>query len=158
MLLLLARANSAADNDSSNFLVFGGCKNYKGDHKICGPDNVIIYPGIDGRSSGARSCQTNDNAGFKFNEFIGNKCMQGDGNFYTFSGNKADRSADPFTANNTFYSDGAKFNFGGGLAQMQAAGLDLGSTVHEVPSIEEIIEMGRLALETRWRADCGTCV
>jgi hypothetical protein len=130
-------------------LVFGGCKNYKGDHKICGPDNVIIYPGIDGRSSGARSCQTNDNAGFKFNEFIGNKCVQGDGQFYTFSGNKADQSADPFTANNTFYSDGAKFAFGGGLAKMQAAGLDLGSTVHEVPSIEEIIEMGRLALEPR---------
>ena len=56
-------------NDSSNFLVYGGCKNYKGDHKICGPDNVIVYPGIDGRSSGGRSCQTNDNPGFKFNEF-----------------------------------------------------------------------------------------
>ena len=63
-------------NDSSNFLVFGGCKNYKGDHKICGPDNVILYPGIDSRSSGARSCQTNDNAGFKFDEFIGNKCIR----------------------------------------------------------------------------------
>ena len=75
--------------------------------------------------------------------------MQGDGNFYSFAGNKADQSADPFTANNTFYSDGAKFNFGGGLAKMQAAGLDLGSTVHDVPSIEEIIEMGRLALEPR---------
>ena len=43
-------------NDSSNFLIYGGCKNYKGDHKICGPDNVIIHPGIDSRSSGGQCC------------------------------------------------------------------------------------------------------
>ena len=30
-------------NDTQNLLVFGGCKNYKGDHKICGPNNVILY-------------------------------------------------------------------------------------------------------------------
>ena len=80
--------------------------------------------------------------------FVGNKCVQGDGQFYTFSGQRADKGADPFTANNTFFSEGAKFDFaGGGLAHMQAAGLDLGSSVHEVPSVEEIIAMGRQALE-----------
>ena len=39
---------------------------------------------------------------------------------------------------------------GGGAstsAHMQAAGLDLGSSVHEVPSVHEIIAMGRQALE-----------
>ena len=54
-------------NDTSNFLVYGGCKNYKGDHKNCGPNNVILFPGIFSRSSSGSSspprwgsCQTND--------------------------------------------------------------------------------------------------
>ena len=54
-------------DDTSNFLVYGGCKNYKGDHKNCGPNNVILFPGIFSRSSSGSSspprwgsCQTND--------------------------------------------------------------------------------------------------
>jgi hypothetical protein len=134
-------------NDTSNFLVFGGCKNYKGDHKICG-NNVIVYPGIESRSTGARSCQTNDNGGFAFQEFIGNQCIQGDGNFYTFQGKCTDKSNVPFTADNRFYSNGSKFVCGEAhsLADMQKNGLDLGSTVKDLPSVEDIIKMGRDAL------------
>ena len=134
-------------NDTSNFLVYGGCKNYKGDHKFCGPDNVILFPGIDARSSGGRSCQTNDNAGFASNYYVGNKCVQYDGEFYTFHGNSLDKSQVPFTANNEFYSPGAKFDYGGkGLADLQKAGLDLGSAVHEMPPIDQVIAMGKQAL------------
>ena len=45
-----------------------------------------------------RSCQTNDNQGFAFNYYIGNKCVQEDGNFYTFSGSPLDKAKVPFTA------------------------------------------------------------
>ena len=44
-------------------LVFGGCKNYLGNHKQC-DDNVILYPGTSGRSAGSHRCQTDDNAVF----------------------------------------------------------------------------------------------
>ena len=96
-------------NDTANFLVYGGCKNFRGNNKRCGPDNVIIHPGIDGRSSGNRACQTNDNVGFDFNEYVGNQCVTNDGQFYTFSGSPLDKTEVPFTANNTFYSPKATF-------------------------------------------------
>eukprot|EP01043_Picozoa_sp_COSAG02_P014017 COSAG02_NODE_570_length_20203_cov_8.049990_7_plen_200_part_00 len=135
-------------NDTQNLLVFGGCKNFKGDHKICGPNNVILYPGISSRSSGARSCQTNDNGGFAYQYFIGNKCVQGDGQFYTFSGSCTTVSNVPFTAENTFYSDNATFSCGSAhsIADMQKVGLDKGSTVSETPSISAMIAMGRAAI------------
>ena len=137
-------------NDTSNFLVYGGCKNFKGDHKICGPNNVIVYPGIDSRSSGGRSCQTNDNAGFAYQYYIGNQCVQGDGEFYTFSGSPLDKTKTPFTANNKFFSKGAAFSYGsytkGGLEALQKVGLDIGSTVAELPTPEQMVAMGRVAL------------
>ena len=67
--------------------------------------------------------------------------------FYTFHGNSLDKSQVPFTANNEFYSPGAKFDYGGkGLADLQKAGLDLGSAVHEMPPIDQVIAMGKQAL------------
>ena len=54
----------------------------------------------------------------------------------------------PFTAGNTFYSQGANFSCNGAtLGEMQAAGLDLSTTVHAVPTIAEILAMGKAALE-----------
>ena len=134
-------------NDSSNVLLFGGCKNYKGDHKTCGPDNLILYPGIDSRSSGGRSCQTNDNAGNYGNVYEGNDCVQWDGQFYTFSGGSLDPAQIPFTARNRFYSPGAKFNYGGHtLSDLQRAGLDIGSTVAEIPPTDALVELARQRL------------
>lgn len=86
--------------------------------------------------------------GNAFDEFIGNKCIQDDGEFYTFGNqNCTDKTQVPFTAANTFYSKGANFSCNGAsLEAMQAAGLDIGTTVHDVPTIAEIIAMGKAAL------------
>ena len=43
-------------NDTANLMVFGGCKNFLGNSKSC-DHNVILYPGIDSRSSGG-PCST----------------------------------------------------------------------------------------------------
>lgn len=51
-------------NHTQNVLVYGGCKNYLGHDLRCGPDNLIVYPGIAERSSGGRQCQTDDSGDF----------------------------------------------------------------------------------------------
>jgi hypothetical protein len=134
-------------NDSANFLVYGGVKNFRGDHKIA-TGNVIIYPGIDDRASGRRSCQTNDNIGFDFQEYKGNKCVQYDGQFYTFSGNPLSLTQVPFTANNTFYSPNATFQYGSAksLKSLQAVGMDVGSTVQPLPTPTEMVMWGKIAV------------
>jgi hypothetical protein len=134
-------------NDSSNVLVFGGCKNYKGDHKTCGPDNLILYPGIASRSSGGHSCQTNDNKGTFNNAYEGNDCVQYDGQFYTFSGGSLNPADNPSTSNNRFYSPNATFNYNGhSLVDLQRAGMDLGSTVSATPSTAALLELARARL------------
>ena len=120
---------------------------YTGDHKICGPNNLIIHPGINSRSSGGHACQTNDSPDFAFNEFIGNQCITWDGEPYTFSGSPLDQSRTPFTRNNTFYSPNATFSYGGQpLAALQKVGLDLGSTVKGIPTPAEMVAMGKAVL------------
>ena len=125
------------------------CTTIAGDHKHCGPDNVIIYPGIDPRSTGGRSCQTNDNKGFAYQVYGSNKCVQYDGQFYTFNGSPLDQALVPFTFNNSFYSAGAQFNYGNGkgLKDLQQVGLDLGSTVSDLPTVEEMVAWGKAALK-----------
>jgi len=43
--LLLSTKGSAYYNDTSNFLVYGGCKNYLGHNKACS-HNVIAFPSL----------------------------------------------------------------------------------------------------------------
>jgi len=50
--------------DENNFMAWGGCKNFLGNHKACS-SNVILYPGVGGRSAGDRRCQTDDNGARK---------------------------------------------------------------------------------------------
>ena len=45
--------------DHGNFMVFGGCKNFLGNHKNC-TDNVILYPSV----WGMPPCQTDDDGTF----------------------------------------------------------------------------------------------
>ena len=58
-------------NISSNFMVYGGCKNYLSADKACGPDNVILYPGIENRSGASFKCQSdyNDPSGALWNQY-----------------------------------------------------------------------------------------
>lgn len=143
---------SAFYNDTSNFLVFGGCKNYLGHDKSCGPGNVIVYPGIGERSSGGRKCQTDDNGEFANQYYHDNTCFEPDGNFYSFSRCDPKDLGDTVykTWNNQFFSPGAAWTISCGgtlnLSQWQALGQDKGSSVHVLPTAEEIVAMGEKVL------------
>ena len=79
--------------------------------------------------------------------YEGNDCVQWDGEFYTFSGSSLDPAQVPFTAQNRFYSHGAKFDYSGHtLSDLQKAGLDLGSSVSEIPSTDTLVTLARQRL------------
>ena len=70
-------------NDTSNFMLWGGCKNYLGNSKTCS-HNLIVYPGIPNRSVWGTRCQTDDSPVFGNQYFMNNTCITGDGVFYSF--------------------------------------------------------------------------
>jgi hypothetical protein len=148
-------------NDVRNFLVFGGCKNFQGNHKTS-RGNLILYPGMDGRSAGDRRCQTDDNhlvgAGSAFAEqyFVENNCATQDGVAYTYHlSTTANLSQQVYhSRNNTFYAPGKAFvQFIGGsnitFEDWQRLGQDIGSIVKEVPPISQLIAMAKRLLESR---------
>jgi hypothetical protein len=117
--------------------------------------NVILYPGVDGRSAGNRRCQTDDNGQFAEQRHYGNTCTSADGDFYSFSNcqlNEANLNQTVYlTANNTLYSDaGSSFSTVCGqaatFAQWQALGQDVGSTNLQTPPIADLIAMGAAVL------------
>jgi len=143
---------SAFYNDTQNFMVYGGCKNYLGHDKSC-TYNVIVYPGIDERSSGGRKCQTDDNGEFANQYYFGNQCIADDGNFYSFSGCSTSNLKNTVyqTWNNTFYSTNAAFKINCGsqslnLADWQNLGQDKSSVVLRTPTVPQIIAMGKTVL------------
>jgi len=143
---------SAYYNDTKNFMIYGGCKNYLGHDKAC-TNNVIVYPGIPQRSSGGRKCQTDDNGEFANQYYYGNQCIEGDGNFYTWGGcNVANIKNTVYqTWNNTFYSPNSVFNIqcGGQSLDFQAwqkLGQDTTSVVRPTPTVPQIIAMGKTVL------------
>ena len=129
------------------------CKGLTGNHKSC-DHNVIVHPGISSRASGGRRCQTDDNKVFQNQYHDNNHCITQDGQFYSMNVNKCDEgSIDPHvyqTFNNTLYSSGSAFQNGPctTFAAWQAAGQDRGSQVLPLPSVEEIVQMGRGILAT----------
>eukprot|EP00038_Savillea_parva_P031470 m.86905 g.86905 ORF g.86905 m.86905 type:complete len:585 (-) comp9682_c0_seq2:137-1891(-) len=138
-------------NDTGNFMVFGGCKNYLGNHKSC-DHNVIIHPGIASRATGSRRCQTDDNSVFQNQYHDNNHCVTVDGTFYTMNIKSCDAATiDPHvyqTFNNSLYSVGANFSNGPctSFSQWQGAGQDRGSQVLPEPSISDIVAMGHAVL------------
>ena len=144
---------SAYYNDTNNFLVFGGCKNYLGHDKACGPGNVIVYPGIGERSSGGRKCQTDDNGVFADQYYFGNSCFEPDGNFYSFSRCTTTNLKDTVyqTWNNSFYSPSSAWTINCGkslsFSDWQKLGQDMGSSVHDLPPAADIVAMGEKVLQ-----------
>mmetsp|Transcript_30133 Transcript_30133/g.90269 ORF Transcript_30133/g.90269 Transcript_30133/m.90269 type:complete len:980 (+) Transcript_30133:3-2942(+) len=138
-------------NDTLNFMVFGGCKNYLGNHKSC-DHNVIIHPGIGSRSSGGRRCQTDDNKVFQNQYHDNNHCVTQDGQFYSMGISACSASAiDPHvyqTFNNTLYSTNATFANGpcSSFAAWQGAGQDRLSQVLPLPSTADMVAMGQAVL------------
>ena len=132
--------------DVGNVMVFGGCKNYVGDTKQCN-DNLILYPGMQGRSQGDRRCQTDDNGERANSYHLGNTCTSADGKFYSFSGCTTTNLATSVyvTQNNTLLSDAGTPPFsqtcGSALtfAQWQALGQDAGSVVGVTPDVPALI-------------------
>lgn len=129
-----------------------GCKNYLGNSKRC-DHNTIVYPGIKGRSAGARRCQTDDNGVFANQHFEGNQCVTHDGDPYTWSRCDPKNLASTVyeTANNTFYAPGSSMQVTCGsqkysLKQWEATGNDAQSTAVAAPSIDDIIAMGKAVL------------
>jgi hypothetical protein len=133
---------------SQNMMLFGGCKNFLGNHKSC-DSNVIVHPGIPGRSAGGRRCQTDDNKIFADQYHDGNHCFTNDGAFYSMNVQACTAAAiDPHvyqTWNNTLYSNGSIFSNGPckNFSAWQAAGQDKGSQVKPMPTVEEIVAMGK---------------
>ena len=134
-------------------MVFGGCKNFLGNHKSC-DHNVIAHPGIPSRATRGRRCQTDDNKVFQNQYHDNNHCFTQDGAFYTMPVTKCDAAdIDPhvfLTWNNTLYSPGSVFSNGpcSSLKAWQGAGQGAGSTVQEMLPVQEIVAMGKALLES----------
>ena len=139
-------------NDTSNFMVFGGCKNFLGNHKSC-DHNVIVHPGIASRAAGGRRCQTDDNSVFQNQYHMDNHCVTQDGTFYSMGGfdtcTRVNVTPHVFqTFNNTLYSETSNFSNGpcASFAAWQAAGQDRESRVLPMPTIVDVVAMGRAVL------------
>eukprot|EP01065_Artemidia_motanka_P001871 TRINITY_DN10870_c0_g4_i4.p1 TRINITY_DN10870_c0_g4~~TRINITY_DN10870_c0_g4_i4.p1 ORF type:complete len:838 (+),score=319.04 TRINITY_DN10870_c0_g4_i4:49-2562(+) len=142
-------------NDTSNFMVWGGCKNYLGHSKSC-DHNMIVYPGIPERSSGSRRCQTDDNGVFANQYFHNNTCVTGDGVQYTFAKCNPELLDVPNgtvyqTAFNDHLTAAGTFsqtcNGDYNLQKWQDLRQDLGSTVSVMPPLSDILDMGMKKLE-----------
>jgi len=137
-------------NDTSNAMVWGGCKNYLGNSKSC-DHNLIIYPGTDSRSSGDRRCQTDDNGVFANQYFHDNDCILQDPRPYTWgSCDPSNVDAHVFqTWNNRFYAPNSGFSQSCGSTtwstlpdwQKAGSGQDRSSVVSNTPDINTIIAM-----------------
>ncbi len=135
-------------NDTDNFMVFAGCKNFLGHHKHCS-SNVILYPGHSGRSAGNRKCQTDDNGQFAEQYHENNVCATSDGAYYSFSGCNTSNLATTvyITRNNTLLADSGAGAWAGtcgasNFSVWQALGQDALSHTAPTPPVAQLIAMG----------------
>jgi len=140
-------------NDTKNVLVYGGCKNYLGSNKACGPDNLIIWPGHPNHSTGNRRCQTDDNGVFANQYYFNNTCASFDNEFYTWKSCVPNKVNDTVfqTHNNLFLSPSGNFSQTCGsstynLTQWQKLGQERGSLVKPLPSLSSVVEQARSLL------------
>ena len=134
-------------NDLDNMMVFGGCKNYLGNHKQCDA-NVILYPGTSGRSAGGHRCQTDDNGVFAEQFHLGNTCATNDGRILDFANcNRGNVNSTAYvTRANSYLVDAGAVLQGpcgtASFADWQSLGQDQGSVVGVTPSVADLIAMG----------------
>ena len=151
-------------NDTFNYLVYGGYKNFKGNSKNA-MSNVYVYPdaipltpldGIyylihkpycanhDGASTGDRA------SGFD-EVYANNTCIIGNPDIYEFgtcNPDGDDKGLIPLTYNNTYYAPKKEVYIHCGkknltLEQFQAMGYDKGSVVNDIVDIETVVGWGK---------------
>ena len=132
-------------------MVWGGCKNYLGNHKSC-DHNVIVHPGIPSRSAGGRRCQTDDNSVWEEQYHHDNHCFTADGEFYTMKISQCTEDAIMphvyTTFGNALYSPGRAFSNGPctSFESWQKAGQDVGSSVAPLPAPADIVAIAEKLL------------
>ncbi len=157
---------SAYYNDTYNFNIYGGFKDYLG-HSVTADNNVYIYPDAAFNASGfpailnnrpfcAVVSNSNRNilpSGWDL-DWSNNRCVIGMPSIYEYSRCDPANPKDlvPFTANNSFYAPNkyifikcGDMNFS--LGQYQKLGYDIGSTVADLPTVAQIIQWGRELLD-----------
>lgn len=152
--------------DTKNFLVYGGYKNYLGHTKIV-QGNVYIYPDAShsfdikqpqaffsepfcANSDGASTGQYASGWGEVWSN---NTCIIGNPNVYEFGScdTKNLKGLVPFTANNKFYAPNATIYISCkgqqlSLADWQALGYDIGSTVSDLVDTKTIVKWAHQVL------------
>lgn len=150
--------------DSLNFNIYGGFKDLMG-HSVMAKNNIYVYPDA-AKNIGLETLKpfcAIVNAASRtvlpsgWNEsWINNTCVIGKPDIYQFSSCDPEDPKDlvPFTANNSFYAPRKEIYIrcGGAnwtLSDYQKMGYDIGSTVSNLPPIEDIVEWGKQLLEMR---------
>ena len=118
-----------------------GLKNDFGGHDNDHHDNIYAFAG---KCMGDGSTQLPAHVDY----FYDNKCiLNSDGDYATFSGND-DKTAWPIMGNNSVFTPNAKTSINGNdLADFQAGGHDLGTTVDVTPSDDQIIAWAKDMLD-----------
>jgi len=139
-------------NDTFNFMVYGGFKNYLGHSKLA-THNVYVYP-----AGGSPYCMYSEGQAAGVSgwgeQWQYNVCIKDDDDVYDLGNCAANDPAltVPLTLSNQFHTpnatialdcSGAKLT----LQQWQSAGMDIGSTFGAPLSADEIIALGRAVLE-----------
>ena len=151
--------------DTYNYLVYGGYKNYLGHSKTV-MYNAYIYPdGIHTKKQtylGNPYCANHDGATVTVlpsgwgEVWANNKCIIGNPDIYGFG--TCDVNGDlkkglvPLTYNNTFYAPNKDIYIRCGdknltLTEYQAMGFDKGSVVNDLVDLDTVIEWGKQLLE-----------
>ena len=122
-----------------------------GHHKSC-DNNVILYPGIDSRSSAGwnRQCQTDDNGVFANQYHHHNYCVTSTNALYSFSNcNSGNVNTTAYhTYGNKLFTPDGSFNVCGvnSWSRWQTLGQDAGSSIGTTPSIAEMIAAAQAVL------------
>ena len=151
-------------NDTSNFMVYGGCKNWRGHSKSCSNNTIVFPTRTHCENSGGflcdpysnKSCNTRSSL-FANTFFVGNDCIvTGSEPYdlrrpcYATAANLSNVIFD--TVDNTLYTANASFRQSCGtvvansLQEWQAAGRDPGTTIHAWPTPRLVLEMGKRRL------------
>jgi len=147
--------------DSYNFLVYGGKKNYLG-HSKTDHHEIYVYPDLSAGGFGSGNCLNdyNPQRGLSgFNEtWINNVCaLYGSSVPYNIGNCETSSLFAPYTANNTIYIPaGTEVGFNCkvngvdkrlSLQQWQSYGCDLGTITEVTPDVQTIIGWGRKMLQ-----------